>query len=104
MTTGQSLKHAIEEGNQGDRRSQRPSLPVTDSGVSNPRRKGVTASTPTQLLNRGYNLMIIAFLFLIGLAMGTNAIPEGGFSDKIDDFGLFAVGVIAVVWYLACSN
>ena|SRR5579883_872395 len=60
--------------------------------------------TPQQIWNRGYNLMIVAFLFFVGLSMGADAIPEGEFTDKIDDLGLLAVGIIAVVWYLTSGR
>lgn len=60
--------------------------------------------TPTQILNRGYNLMIVAFLFFIGLSMGASAAPEGDFSDKIDDLGLLAIGLVAVAWYLTSGR
>jgi hypothetical protein len=60
--------------------------------------------TSEQILNRGYNLMIVAFLFLIGLSMGADAIPEGDFTDKIDDLGLLAIGLIAVAWYFTSGR
>jgi hypothetical protein len=60
--------------------------------------------TPRQIVNRGYNLMIVAFLFFIGLSMGASAAPEGDFTDKIDDLGLLAIGLIAVAWYLASGR
>jgi hypothetical protein len=60
--------------------------------------------TPRQILNRGYNLMIVAVLFFIGLGLGTDAIPESDFADKIDDLGLLVVGLIAVVWYLTTGS
>lgn len=104
MTTEQRLEHAIENGNHDDRSSHHLTPSVTDGGSSHPPQTGGTTKSPAQILNRGYNLMITAFLFLIGLAMGSNALPEGGVSDKVDDFGLFAVGLIAVVWYLSGSN
>jgi hypothetical protein len=53
---------------------------------------------------RGYNLMAVALLFLGGLAFGTLVFGEAEFADKIDDGGLLAVGVIAVVWYLVGAN
>ena len=60
--------------------------------------------TPTQAAQRGYNLMAAAFLFFIGLGMGTNAIPEADFADKIDDLGLLIIGLIAVLWYLTVGR
>lgn len=60
--------------------------------------------TPTQVAQRGYNLMAAAFLFLIGIGMGTNAIPEADFLDKIDDLSLLTIGLIAVLWYLSMGR
>ena len=60
--------------------------------------------TPTQVAQRGYNLMAAAFLFFIGMGLGTNAIPEVGFADKIDDLSLLIVGLIAVLWYLTVGR
>lgn len=60
--------------------------------------------TPTQIANRGYNLMATAFLFLIGLGMGTDAIPEADFADKLDDLSLLAIGLLAVIWYLSMGR
>ena len=56
--------------------------------------------TSRQILHRGYNLMVVAFLFFIGLSMAMDAVPETEFADKIDDLGLLLVGLIAVAWYL----
>ena len=60
--------------------------------------------TPTQVAHRGYNLMAAAFLFFIGIGLGTNAIPEADFADKIDDLGLLIIGLIAVLWYLTVGR
>lgn len=60
--------------------------------------------TVIQIQNRGYNLMMAAFLFFVGLGFGTDAIPEGEFADKIDDLGLLVVGIIALVWYFASNR
>jgi hypothetical protein len=57
--------------------------------------------TATQAINRGYNLMVAAFLLSAGLAFGTVGFAENDIADKIDDFGLLIVGLTAVVWYLA---
>ncbi len=60
--------------------------------------------TSQQILNRGYNLMTVAFLFFLGFGMGTDAIPEGELIDKVDDLGLLTIGLIAVVWYLTAGR
>lgn len=60
--------------------------------------------TIIQIQNRGYNLMMAAFLFFVGLGFGTDAIPEGELADKIDDLGLLVVGIIALVWYLSSNH
>ena len=51
--------------------------------------------------NHGSNLMITIVLFLIGIGMGLYALGEGEGIDRIDDFGLLAVGLISALWYLA---
>jgi len=45
--------------------------------------------------------MVSGFLFSAGLAFGTVGFAESDLADKIDDFGLLIVGLVAVVWYLA---
>jgi hypothetical protein len=60
--------------------------------------------TANQALNRGYNLMVGGILVLAGLAFGTVGFSETDLPDKLDDFGLLAVGVVALVWYLIGSN
>jgi hypothetical protein len=56
--------------------------------------------TPNYAINRGYNLMITAFLALGGLAFGTVVTEETDFPDKVDDIGFLLLGIIAVIWYL----
>jgi hypothetical protein len=60
--------------------------------------------TPTELRDRGYNLMMTAFLFVGGLAFGLSAISEGDLPDKIDDIAVLAIGVIALAWYRLGSS
>jgi uncharacterized membrane protein YGL010W len=55
-------------------------------------------------LNRGFNLLAVTILALAGLAFGTVGFTENELPDKLDDFGLLAVGAIALVWYLAGSS
>jgi hypothetical protein len=57
--------------------------------------------TTTEAINRGYNLMVSTFLLSAGLAFGTVGFNETDTPDKIDDFGLLIVGLVAVVWYAA---
>ncbi len=56
--------------------------------------------TAKDAINRGYNLMMTAFLALGGIAFGTVVTEEGDLPDKIDDAGFLILGIIAVVWYL----
>jgi hypothetical protein len=60
--------------------------------------------TTTEIYNRGYNLMLTAFLFLIGLGMGPEALGESDGVDRIDDLGLFVIGVTAILWYLISGS
>lgn len=55
-------------------------------------------------LNRGFNLLTVTILGLAGLAFGTVGFNETDLPDKIDDFGLLAVGAVSLVWYLAGSS
>ncbi len=55
-----------------------------------------------QVRQRGNNLLVTVFLFLIGLGMGPYALGEKGI-DRFDDIGLFVIGVIALFWSLASS-
>src|SRR5258708_21684403 len=57
--------------------------------------------TTTEAIDRGYNLMVSTFLLSAGLAFGTVGFNETDTPDKIDDFGLLIVGLVAVVWYMA---
>ncbi len=60
--------------------------------------------TVDQALNRGYNLMLTAFLLLTGLAFTSGGIRENDLTDKLDDLGLLALGIILLVWYLMREN
>jgi FtsH-binding integral membrane protein len=57
-----------------------------------------------QALNRGYNLLCTAVLALAGLAFGTVGFTENEFADKVDDFGLLLVGMVAIVWFFVGTN
>lgn len=60
--------------------------------------------TGTEAINRGYNLMITAFLALGGIAFGTVIVEEAELPDKIDDAGFLLLGIIAVIWYLTTTK
>jgi hypothetical protein len=67
------------------------------------------ATIPAQCLSprtlvRTYNLMATALLALAGAGFGSVLLAEAGAAGKIDDGGLFAVAVAAVVWYLTGKN
>jgi hypothetical protein len=55
-------------------------------------------------INRGYNLMITAFLALGGIAFGTVITQESDLPDKVDDAGFLLLGIGAVIWYLASKR
>jgi drug/metabolite transporter superfamily protein YnfA len=60
--------------------------------------------TVDQALNRGYNLMLTAFVLLTGLAFASGGLRENDVTDKLDDLGLLALGIILLVWYLMREN
>ena len=60
--------------------------------------------TPTEAINRGYNLMLTTFLALGGIAFGTVITQENDFADKIDDAGFLILGIVAIIWYLTSKR
>jgi hypothetical protein len=60
--------------------------------------------TTEQALNRGFNLMLTAFLLLTGLAFASGGIRENDLTDKLDDLLLLAGGIVLLVWYLIGDN
>ena len=60
--------------------------------------------TVDQALNRGYNLMLTAFVLLTGLAFASGGLRENDVTDKLDHLGLLALGIILLVWYLMREN
>ena len=60
--------------------------------------------TTEQALNRGFNLMLTAFLLLTGLAFASGGIRENDLTDKLDDLLLLAGGTVLLVWYLRGEN
>ena len=60
--------------------------------------------TTEQALNRGFNLMLTAFVLLTGLAFASGGIRENDLTDKLDDLALLAMGIVLLVWYLIREN
>jgi hypothetical protein len=60
--------------------------------------------TAEQALNRGFNLMLTVLLLLSGLAFASGGLQENDLTDKLDDLGLFAMGIVLLVWYLLGEN
>ncbi len=57
-----------------------------------------------QALNRGFNLMLTAIMLLTGLAFASGGIRENDLTDKLDDLGQLALGIVLPVWYLIGEN
>lgn len=60
--------------------------------------------TAAQAYNRGFNLMLTTFMLLTGLAFASGGIRENDLTDKLDDLGLLAIGIVLLVWYLLGVN
>jgi hypothetical protein len=60
--------------------------------------------TTEQAHNRGFNLMLTTILLLTGLAFASGGIRENDLTDKLDDVGLLAGGIVLLVWYLIGEN
>jgi hypothetical protein len=60
--------------------------------------------TTEQAHNRGFNLMLTTILLLTGLAFASGGIRENDLTDKLDDLGLLAGGIVLLVWYLIGEN
>ncbi len=60
--------------------------------------------TVSEAINRGYNLMLTAFLALGGIAFGTVITEEADLPDKVDDAGFLILGIVAVIWYLTSKK
>ena len=56
--------------------------------------------TVAEAVNRGFNMLVAAFLGLAGLTFGSDLFVETDPIDKLDNALLAVVGVIAVGWYL----
>jgi hypothetical protein len=64
------------------------------------------AMTLAQSINRGFNLMVSAYLALVGFAFGIAAASpvENDWGDRADDIGLAVAGLACLVWYLVGRN
>jgi hypothetical protein len=61
--------------------------------------------TVQQAVTRGYNLLVTTFVLLAGLAFFLGSIhEEAQLDDKVDDIGLFALGIVLLGWYLMKQN
>jgi hypothetical protein len=60
--------------------------------------------TAEQAHNRGFNLMLVALIFLTGLAFASGGIRENDLTDKLDDLVLLGIGIVMLVWYLLGQN
>jgi hypothetical protein len=62
--------------------------------------------TLEECINRGFNLMVTAFLFLGGFAFGSVAFSpvENDWFDRLDDIGLPLIGLICLIWFLIGRN
>jgi hypothetical protein len=52
-----------------------------------------------QHIYRAYNIMVTAVLFFAGIAFGGVIFSETDPPDMVDDAGLVAVALLAVLWY-----
>ncbi len=48
--------------------------------------------------------MLTTIILLTGLAFASGGIRENDLTDKLDDLGLLALGIILLVWYLMREN
>ena len=57
--------------------------------------------TSTDLINRGYNFFVVAFLGIIGGSLIGEIFGEAEWLFKLDEVGLVVLGALAVGWYLS---
>lgn len=55
-------------------------------------------------LNRGFNLLAVSISGLAGFAFLPEVFVEKDMPDKVDDFLLFIIGIIAMSWYMRSNN
>jgi succinate-acetate transporter protein len=60
--------------------------------------------TIQEAVNRGNNLMVIAFLNVLALGWVVEAIREDDLEDKFDDVALVLFAIIALVWFFRQAN
>ncbi len=54
---------------------------------------------PQQLINRGNNLFLIGFIWVLGLTGIPEGVGEGGVKGAFDEAGLLLAGLAAAAWY-----
>jgi hypothetical protein len=62
------------------------------------------AMTINEIINRGYNFFVVAFLGILAGSLISELSQESEWLFRIDELALIAIGVIAVVWYLVGRN
>ena len=60
--------------------------------------------TIQEAMNRGNNLMVIAFLNVLALGWVVETFREDDWVDKIDDILLIVFALAALIWFLRQSN
>ena len=60
--------------------------------------------TVRDALNRGYNLVGTALVGISGFAFFPQTFAEDEFSHKLDEGGLFLLGIGALIWYFVGKN
>jgi hypothetical protein len=55
-------------------------------------------------MNRGNNLMVVAFLAVLAVGVVAELFAENELLDKADDAAVLLIGIIGVVWYLRGRN
>lgn len=80
----------------------RPS-PLDDSIVDPDEGRAAIDMTPIvqATYNRGYNLMVMAVLLVVGLSFLPQLLnpAENDWGDRLDDLGLPVIGLAAALWY-----
>ena len=57
-----------------------------------------------EAMNRGNNLMMVAFLAILAVGVVAGLFVENELLDKADDAAVMLLGIIGVVWYLRGRN
>jgi hypothetical protein len=53
---------------------------------------------------RSHNLLVTSVLFFAGVGFFGSGMEEKEVIDKLDDFGLLAISIIILIWYLVGRN